>query len=115
MDYNSFTDDYPYSVLLARLGEGEESAKGIEIAQQLQQEQPNSSCRTRSDTPDLPMDEHETRVRRLQALYVGSRCQRGQISMADRPPARRNSLHTEVGVRQRDRFPHNMSYHYSAA
>lgn len=86
MDYNSFTDDYPYSVLLARLGEREESAKEIKIAQQLQQEQPNSSCRTRSNTPDLPMDGHETKVRRLQALYVGGRCQREQISMADRPP-----------------------------
>jgi tetratricopeptide (TPR) repeat protein len=85
IDYNSFTDDYPYSVILARLGEREKSAKGIKIAQQLQQEQPNSSCRTRSNTPDLPMDGHETKVRRLQALYVGSRCQREQISMADRP------------------------------
>jgi hypothetical protein len=38
MDYNSFTDGYSHSVLLARMGEREELAKGIEIAQQLQQE-----------------------------------------------------------------------------
>jgi type IV secretory pathway VirD2 relaxase len=30
------------------------------------------------------------------------------------PSERRNSLHTEVCVRQRDRFPVNMSYHYFA-
>jgi hypothetical protein len=86
MDYNSLTDDYPYSVLLARPGECEESAKGIKIAQQLQQEQPDSRCRTRSNTPDLPMDGHETKVRRLQAFDVGSRCQRGQIPISDHPP-----------------------------